>query len=166
MYEKIEDNFYHPGKSTKLKIEKNVLAQYGEIHPFILQRFDIKTNVYGFEIFLDQISQFQIKKISTKSAYDNNPLQAIERDFAFLFKENITAIDIINTVKKIDNERIKKITIFDVFVDEKIFKNMKSIAFKVVLQPIENTFTDNEIEKLSKKIISNVSSSLGGQLRK
>ena len=43
---------------------------------------------------------------------------------------------------------------------------MKSIAFKVVLQPIENTFTDNEIEKLSKKIISNVSNFLGGQLRK
>jgi len=164
-YEKIEDNFYHPGKSAKLKIGKNVLAQYGEIHPFILQKFDIKTNVYGFEIDLDKISQFQIKKISTKSAYDNNSLQAIERDFAFLFNENITAIDIINTVKKIEKERIKKVIIFDVFVDKKLFKNMKSIAFKVVLQPIENTFTDNEIEKLSKKIISNVSNSLGGQLR-
>ena len=65
--------------------------------------------MYGFEIFLDQISHFQTKKISTKSAYDNNPLQAIERDFAFLFNKNITAIDIINTVKKVDKERIKKV---------------------------------------------------------
>ena len=131
----------------------------------VLQKFDIKTNVNGFEIFLDNISQFQIKKISTKSAYDNNSLQAVERDFAFLFNADVTAGDIIKTVKKIDKKRIKKVTIFDVFFDEKLFKNMKSIAFKVILQPIENTFTDLEIEQLSKTIINNISASLGGQLR-
>ena len=92
-------------------------------------------------------------------------MQAVERDFAFLFNENVTAIDIIETVKKIDKQRIKKVTIFDVFFDEKLFKNMKSIAFKVILQPIENTFTDIEIEQLSKTIINNISTSLGGQLR-
>ena len=47
-----------------------------EIKPF--QKFDIKTNVNGFEIFLDQISQFQTKIISTKKAYDNNVMQVVE----------------------------------------------------------------------------------------
>ena len=90
----------------------------------------------------------------------------VERDFAFLFNENVNAIDIIKIVKKIDHKRIKKVTIFDVFVDEKLFKNMKSIAFKVILQPIENTFTDIELEQLSDKVINNISTLLGGQLRK
>ena len=165
LYEKTNNSFFHPGKSAQLRIGKNILAQFGEIHPFILQKFNIKTNVNGFEIFLDQISQFQTNKISTKNAYDNNALQAVERDFAFLFNENVTAIDIIKIVKKIDKQRIKKVTIFDVFFDEKLFKNMKSIAFKVILQPIEKTFTDIEIEQLSKTIINNISTSLGGQLR-
>ena len=166
LYEDVDDDFFHPGKSAKLKIGKNTLAQFGEMHPLILQKFDIKTNVNGFEIFLDQISQFQIKKISIKNAYDNNSLLAIERDFAFLFNNNIAAIDIIKTVKKIDKKRIKEVTIFDVFVDEKLFKNMKSIAFKVILQPKDTTFTDAEIAQLSKIIIDNISTSLGGQLRK
>ena len=131
----------------------------------VLQKFDIKTNVNGFEIFLDNISQFQIKKISTKSAYDNNSLQAVERDFAFLFNADVTAGDIIKTVKKIDKKRIKKVTIFDVFFDEKLFNNMKSIAFKVVLQPTDTTFTDAEISEISKTIINNISNSLSGQLR-
>ena len=43
---------------------------------------------------------------------------------------------------------------------------MKSIAFKVILQPIENTFTDIELEQLSSKVIDNISTLLGGQLRK
>ena len=165
-YEKTNNSFFHPGKSAQLRIDKNIIAQFGEIHPFILQKFNIKTNVNGFEIFLDKISRFQIKKISSKNAYDNNALQVVERDFAFLFSENINAIDIIKIVKKIDHKRIKKVTIFDVFVDEKLFKNMKSIAFKVILQPIENTFTDIELEQLSSKVIDNISTLLGGQLRK
>ena len=72
VHEKTNNYFFHPGKSAQLKLGKNIIAQFGEIHPFVLQKYAIKTNVNGFEIFLDQISQFQIKKISTRNAYDNN----------------------------------------------------------------------------------------------
>ena len=89
VYEKINNNFFHPGKSAQLIIGKNVVANFGEIHPFVLQKFNIKTNVNGFEIFLDILGQFQLKKTSTKKAYDSNTLQVVERDFAFLFPRNI-----------------------------------------------------------------------------
>ena len=42
---------------------------------------------------------------------------------------------------------------------------MKSIAFKVVLQPIEKTFTDDEIEKISNNIIDLISKTFEGKLR-
>ena len=130
-----------------------------------MQKFDIKTNVSGFEIFLDRLSQFQSKEITTKNAYDSNVLQAVERDFSFLFSKNIKAGEIINKIKKIDKQLIKKVSIFDVFEGSKLPKNMKSIAFKVVLQPIEKTFTEDEIEKISNKIIDLISKSFGGKLR-
>ena len=83
--EELQNKFYHPGKSAQLRLGKNIISNFGEISPLILKRFDIKTAVYGFEIFLDELDQFQVKKISTKKAYDNNSLQLVERDFAFLF---------------------------------------------------------------------------------
>ena len=51
------------------------------------------------------------------------------------------------------------------FEGDKLPANMKSIAFKVILQPLEKTFTDGEIENLSKKIIVLVSQSFEGKLR-
>ena len=141
------------------------MAQFGEIHPYILQRFNIKTNVSGFEIFLDQLSQFQEKVLSTKNAYDNNTLQAVERDFAFLFPKNIKAGEVINKIKKINKQLVKKVSIFDVFEGKNLPKNMKSIAFKVVLQPKERTFTDDEIEKISNNIIDLISKTFEGKLR-
>ena len=147
LYEESNSNFFHPGKSARLRIGKNTLAQFGEIHPYVLKKFEIKTNVSGFEILLDHVSQFQLIKTSTKKGYDNNALQPIERDFAFLFPKNIRAGEIINKINKIDKQLIKKVTIFDVFEGNKLPENMKSIAIKVILQPVEKTFTDSRNRK-------------------
>ena len=161
----LQNNIYHPGKSAQLRLGKNIIASFGEINPLILKRFDIKTIVFGFEIFLDELSQFQIKKSSTKKAYDSNPLQLVERDFAFLFPKNIKGIDIINKIKKIDKKIIKDVFIFDIFEGGKLPVNKKSIAIKVTLQPQDKTFTDKEIEDISKNIIDLISENFEGELR-
>ena len=165
VYKKLQNKVFHPGKSAQLKLGNSIIANFGELNPLLLQRFDIKTVVCGFEIFIDNLEQFQSKKTSTKKAYDGNPYQAVERDFAFLFPNNIQAIDLINNIKKINKQIIKKVIIFDVFEGKKLAEDKKSIALKVVLQPLEKTFTDSEIETISKKIIALMSESFEGELR-
>ena len=82
-----------------------------------------------------------------------------------LSKRDSVLRKIINKIKKMGNQQIKKVSIFDVFEGNNLPENMKSIAFKVVLQPIEKTFTDAEIEKISKKIIDLISKTFEGKLR-
>ena len=164
-HEVSQNKLYHPGKSAQLRLGKTIIANFGEINPLILKRFDIKTAVSGFEIFLDELNQFQVKKSSTKKAYDNNSLQLVERDFAFLFPKNIKGIDVINKIKKIDKKIIMNVIIFDIFEGSKLPENKKSIAIKVTLQPQVKTFTDKEIEKFSSNIISLISKSFEGELR-
>ena len=161
----LKNKLYHPGKSVQLRLGKKIIANFGEINPLILKRYNIKITVLGFEIFLDELDQFQINKRSTKKAYDNNSLQLVERDFAFLFPKNLKAIDIINKIKKIDKKIIKNVIIFDVFEGDKLPENKKSIAFKVILQPQEKTFTDIEIETHSSNIIDLITRDLDGELR-
>ena len=131
----------------------------------IRQHIDIKIKVFGFEIYLDNLSQFQTKKTSTKSFFDNNPLQMVERDFAFLFPKLAKVNDITNKIKQIDKKIIKKITIFDVYEGEKLPKDKKSIALRVLLQPQEKTFTDEEIENISNQIIDLVTNGFEAILR-
>ena len=165
LHENSTNNYFHPGKSAKMRIGKNVLAQFGEIHPYILNKFEIKTKVNGFEIYLDELTNFQTKKISTKKAYDNNVLQIVERDFAFLLPKEVRAEEVIKLIKGINKQLVKKVSIFDVFEGNKLPEGMKSIAFKVVLQPIEKTFTDDEIEKISNNIVELISKKFEGKLR-
>ena len=68
-------------------------------------------------------------------------------------------------MKSINKQLVKRVTIFDVFEGNKLPEDKKSIAFKVVLQPTEKTFTDDEIEKISKNIVELISKDFEGKLR-
>ena len=90
----------------------------------------------------------------------------VERDFAFLFPKSVKANDIINKIKKIDKKIIEKVSIFDVYEGEKITFDLKSIAIRVLLQPIEKTFSDEEIENISNQVIDTVITNFAASLRK
>ena len=165
LYDSNEDNIYHPGKSSSLRLGKNIVAKFGELHPILLKTMDINVKVYGFEIYLDNISQFQENKSSSRGSFSNNPYQMVERDFAFLFPKETKANEIIKKVKKIDKNIISKVTIFDVYEGDKLPENKKSIAIRVLLEPTEKTFKDEDIENLSKKIIEQVSNSFEAIIR-
>jgi len=159
-------DWYHPGKSSALKLGKKILGFFGEINPIILNIYEVTSAVCGFEIFLDQFEQFQTKNSLSKKAYYDNPYQAIERDFAFIVDRNIKSSQITDIVKKTEKELIKKIKIFDVFEGKNIPKGKKSIAIRIILQPKDATFKDQDIENISKKIIDNVNIATGGEIRK
>ena len=69
-------------------------------------------------------------------------------------------------IKKLDKKIINKVTIFDVYEGEKIDNQSKGIAIRVQLQPLEKTFSDEEIESFSNQIIDTIITSFGATLRK
>ncbi len=165
LYDKNKGNIYHPGKSATLRLGKNIIAKFGEFHPILLKTMDINIKVFGFEIYLDNISQFQDNKSPSRVPFSNNPYQMVERDYAFLLPKEIEANEIVKKVKKIDKDIINKVTIFDVYEGDKLPENKKSIAIRVLLQPIDKTFKDEDIENLSNQIIDQVSKSFKASIR-
>ena len=83
-------SYYHPGKSGRIFLNKDkekVVAYFGEIHPNILKKIDIKTeSLAGFEIFLDNIKQTKKSLNDQKTQYKYSDYQKSERDFAFVLE--------------------------------------------------------------------------------
>jgi len=59
-------------------------------------------------------------------------------------------------IENCDKQLIKQVDIFDIYSGKNIDDGKKSVALRVVIQPIEKTLTSEEIEVLSKKIIETV----------
>lgn len=159
-------SWYHPGRSGSLQLGKNVLAVFGEIHPRILKVFDIKTPVVACEIYLDNIptSKKQGNKMMKplkKSAY-----QAVTRDFAFVMDKAVEAQKLLASIQNVDKNLIQSVRVFDVYEGEHLPEGKKQIAVQVVIQSMEKTLTDAEIEALSAQILNYAAKNTGAELRK
>jgi phenylalanyl-tRNA synthetase beta chain len=165
--EKSEKSFYHPGQSGDVFLGNKKgpkVGSFGTIHPLILQKMDVqKSNIIGLEVYLDNFVEPKKPLRVSKKQLKKYDFQVVERDFAFILDKKIKAGDLISLIKKTD-EIIRSVSVFDLYEGEKIEKDKKSLAIKILFEPTEKTLTDNEIERLSEKIIS-AAKSLGGSLR-
>lgn len=157
--------WYHPGRSFKIQLgPKNILAMGGELHPKILEQFDLKPGVLGFEVFYTAIPLAKNKK-TTKPALFLSPYQAVERDFAFIVDDVCTAQSVIQAINKVNPDLIASVLLFDVFKGEGIPEGKKSLALTVRLEPKTATLVESEIVKVGEDIISSVQKLTGGVLR-
>ncbi len=162
-------NYYHPGKSGAIylsKNENNPVAYFGEIHPNILKKIDIKTEaLMGIEIYLDNIKQTTKKLKDQKALYKYSDYQKSERDFAFVIDKNFKVQDLVNIISDIDKNLIRSVKVFDVYEGDKIPNDKKSIALNVTIQSSEKTLNEEDLEKVNKLIISTVETKSGAKIR-
>ena len=162
-------NYYHPGKSGRLFLNKekdNVAAYFGEIHPNILKKIDIKTeSLMGFEIFLDNLKLPKKTLNDQKTNFVISDFQKSERDFAFVVNKEVEAQDLVKAVSSVDQKLISNIKVFDVYEGDNIPENQKSIALSVTIQSLEKTLNDSDLEKIHKLIVETVENKTGAKIR-
>jgi phenylalanyl-tRNA synthetase beta chain len=161
-------NCYHPGRSGSVNFKTNdgiLLAQFGEIHPSIISKLDYKEkNIYGFEIFLDNIPKPDKKLRVLRENFKYSDFQISERDFAFVIDKNYQVGRLDKIIKDLD-ENIRSVNIFDVFEGGNLPPNKKSVAINVSLQAEDKTLSDGDLNQISDKIIKEVETKTGGNIR-
>jgi len=159
--------WYHPGRSASLQCDSGVvLAVFGELHPSLLQKFDISGPVVAFEINLSSLRKY-LPTSKAKGALRVNPfgLLDVHRDYAFVLDEEVEAGRLIEAIKNADPDLISQVTVFDVFRNPAIGTGKKSMAVNVVITPTTKTLTDSELEGISSKIIESAAVATGAVLR-
>lgn len=157
-------SYYHPNRSGAFVLGKTVLGYFGEIHPKIAGLFDIEGAVAAFEIFLENIPAARSKG-TAKPMLKLSDYQAVERDFAFIVDEKITAATIEKEINKAEKNLITCVEIFDVYSGKGVDAGKKSVAVKVTLQSFERTLSEADITAVSSAIIAGAAKGFGGTLR-
>jgi len=155
-------------KSGIITYKKKIIGCFGEIHPLVLKEYEIKnSSVVCFEIDFSQLPGISYNKTTTKGKFIVNNFQQISRDLSFVFDKEIKSSEIINCIKKVNNDLIKNVYIFDVYENsDSLGVDKKSIAITLNLQPIDKTLTDNEINQIMQNTIDEVKKTLNGILLK
>ncbi|MFT6332773.1 MAG: phenylalanyl-tRNA synthetase beta chain [Lentimonas sp.] len=157
-------NYYHPHRSCCIKMGKNIIGYFGEIHPQICKKLAVKGRVNAFELLIEKLP-INLKKKDNKKAFICSDLLPLSRDFAFVLDKKTALGNLLKTVKNVDKSLISQVNLFDIYEDDKLGEDKKSIAFSVQIQPQVKTLTSEEIEEISQRITKIVGEKFGGSLR-
>ncbi|MFL6754706.1 MAG: phenylalanine--tRNA ligase subunit beta [Sphingomicrobium sp.] len=151
---------WHPGRSARLGLgPKTIVAAFGELHPKLTRSLDAPPGAVAAEIYFDAIPASRSSG-HARSAYSPPPLQAITRDFAFIVPAEMTADNLLRAIRGSDKAAIASARLFDRFESA----DGLSLAVEVTLQPVEKSFTDEQIGEISKRIVA-AAEKLGARLR-
>jgi len=157
--------YWHPGRSARLQLgPKQVLAEFGELHPAVLKAMDLDGAYVGFEIRIDNLPAPKAKSGKSKGALSLSNLMPLTRDFAFLVADSVAAGDLVRAVKGADKALIADAQVFDVYTGAGVAEGHKSVAVEVTLQPTDKTLTDPEIEAVAAKVVA-AAGKVGATLR-
>ncbi|MDD3106691.1 MAG: phenylalanine--tRNA ligase subunit beta [Bacilli bacterium] len=150
----------HPKRTAAIFADGKNIGFIGEIHPKYAKDNDLE-NVYVAEIKVEKLLNSS-KEIPVFNQITKVP--SVERDIAIVVSKDILAVDIINTIKKIDRKGLEQVKIFDLYVGNKIGDNEKSIAIKMKFTSFE-PLTDEVINGKVNKIIKELAKQFNARLR-
>ena len=158
-----DDKAYHSGRCAKIvTADGKELGIFGQIHPLTAKNYDISTPVYAAELSFDNIFD------AADMTIDYKPMPkfpAVSRDFSFVCDEELEVGTISEVIEKAAGKLCEDVKLFDIFRGEKLGAGKKSVAFRVTLRASDRTLTVEEADKVSNKIIKDLSFKLGLNIR-
>ena len=162
-YERLSDNpVYHPGRSAKIMLNGKQLGVIGEVHPSVARNFEIGTKTYMGEI--DFTAVFNAVNPDVKYV----PLTrfpAVTRDFSIVVDKLTPVAAIEKVIKKSGGKLLSKLELSDVYTGAQIPEDKKSVMYKAEFKAPDRSLTGEEADNLHAKIVKNLGSELGAELR-
>lgn len=156
------DPSYHPGRTAVLDADGARLGILGELHPDVLDNYELPVKVTAFELDLDALLTMSGRPAAFK------PLPkypGIERDMAILVKKDVPAASIFAAIREAGGKLLSDVALFDIYFGEQVPAGMQSMAFSLKFQAGDRTLTDEEVGELTGKIASALASKFGAELR-
>ena len=159
---KSDNNIFAYGLTIKNRGGK-MLAEYGKISKKVLRKMDVDNDVYYAELNWAGIMKAVKKnKIVFKEL---NKYPAVSRDLALLLDEGVEFAQIEQIARQTEKKFLREVVLFDVYQGKNLPDGKKSYAVNFILENEEKTLNDKQIDAIMQKLIHNLTTKLGAELR-
>lgn len=156
-------DIFSEGVVYSLPGQKKQLAVVGTVNPQLARKFGVKQPVFAAEI--DWNVLFELVK-RDKVAFKEMPkFPEVHRDLALLLDESVAYADLQAAAGKAAKKLLKQVSLFDVYRGDKIPAGKKQYAMSFVLQDVEKTLTDEDVERVMNKVLATFQNQFGAVLR-
>jgi phenylalanyl-tRNA synthetase beta chain len=151
-----------PGRGAEIVVNGAVAGWMGEAHPDVLAAFEAQGPVTLFELDLETLLRAAVDVV----AYRPVPrFPAVQLDIALVLPSEVTAEQVMHTIRKEGKKLLESVRLFDVYEGEGVPQGKRSLAFSLAYRSPERTLTDDEVQGVHEKVISQVCKRFGGEIR-
>jgi phenylalanyl-tRNA synthetase beta chain len=154
--------FLHPGKSGKIYLDGATIGYAGEIHPDVVEKMNLRTGAYIFEMNLDVLADHLIKDVTYKEI---SRYPAVTRDVAFLIPADVAAENMLDIVLQQKEDLLENVSIFDIYAGKGLPSDVKSLGLRFSYRASGRTLTDAEVNNIHEKIVRNTVQLTGAKIR-
>lgn len=155
---------FHPGQCAEVLLGDEVLGLVGQVAPVVAEAFDLRRDVFAFELNLEPI----LAAAGRHTQHVSWPhFPAARRDIAVVVPDDDahSAAALEALIRGAAGQYLERIAVFDVFTDATRFgPGRRSIAFHVAWRAPDRTMTDEEVDELMAAVIEALKQA-GAELR-
>ncbi len=159
---KSDNDMFKPGFRAEIVINNKTLISFGEIASEFTKGIRIKNPVYFAVIELDKVLNLKTKIITYKPV---PAFPSTTRDVAIVVDESLENNTIINCIEQTKCKVLEKVEVLDIYRDDSLGENKKSIAYSLTFRNPSRTLTDKEVNKAHEMIRAKLVKDLSVTLR-
>jgi len=150
----------HPGRSASMSLNGHVIGFIGELHPELVQRYELVSAPLVFECDLEPLLGSAVPVYQTVSRQP-----AVRRDLALLLPRSTPLLQVLEGLRSASPAIVQDIALFDVYQGKGIPDNEKSFAFRIVMQDTQRTLADAEVDATVDQLVMYAQREFGAKLR-
>ncbi len=149
-----KDNFlFIPFKGADINIADEYIGRIGQVHPKILNIFDIKDDVFFFEIDVRKVIDYSESKNASEYMYkDIGKYPSMYRDLALICSKDLIFDDVLRSIKT-SSSIIKYVTVADRYEGPQVEEGKISIAISIVYNDNTRTLLEEDVNKCESSIL-------------
>ncbi len=162
-FDRAEDIPYlHPGKASRVILEDEVLGVLGELHPQVLDRYEIHGKSYLFEMDFSKMVQWA----GEEKRFQSLPkFPEVYRDISVVVDKTLESERVMETIRAFRQPFVEEVSLFDIYEGPPIPEGKKGISYRVRYQANDRTLTDEEVNQYHEKILSRLKELFSLELR-
>ena len=157
------ENHKHFSEGISLQSGQNTFGSIGKIDITAFESLSIENEIFVAEIDIETykaLATSTAKHIQTISKFPS-----VNRDLALLVNHDVSFESLQRAAQKTEKKLLTSIQLFDVYEGKGIPEGKKSYGLSFTLNDPRKTLTDNQVDKVIKKIFNKLQNEFGAELR-
>lgn len=153
--------FLHPGRQANILYEGVVLGYLGEVHPAVLDNYDLGAKTYIAVLDMPNVEPFATfnRKYEGVAKYP-----AVTRDISMVVPKEILAGQIEAMIEQRGGKLMESCVLFDIYEGAQIRPGFKSMAYSITFRAADRTLAEQDVTAAMRKILNGLEG-MGIELR-